>query len=245
MPTNGKEKFLIILITMCLQNDFIENIPKLSKVELEKKYNHQVHVSYEECNKFWNEDKLAKFVKRAMEVGKQSRTSGDSTKTHQYYFIHLRDWHDDTDQGQFTELKKFGSHAIKGSYGAKFVQPLHKYITENRDFNLIVNSQSLNSFVDTDLEFHLKSILRKTGYSKDQVKIGIIGVITNIKILYLVYDLAVTYGYPHVYVCEDLCAGFDPAGHEQGIKLIKDTFFDVHIQKLEDFQKELKLIPKA
>ncbi|MFX0095320.1 MAG: cysteine hydrolase family protein [Candidatus Hodarchaeota archaeon] len=249
MPNNNKEtKNLSILITMSLQNDFIDNPPDLpeAKEEINAKYDHFVHISYDECQRLWSNGKLEKFIRDAMELGmeyKLAKTNKKSISQH-YHFVHIRDWHDDVDPDpvQTQELKKFGKHCIKGTSGARFISPLHEKIQENREFNLIVNSDSLNSFVDTNLDLHLESILSTTGCnSKEQVQIGIIGVATNIKVMFLAYDLAVRFGYPNVYVCEDLCAGFSKEDHEQGLQYIEKVL-EVQILPLKKFQEQLKLI---
>ena len=59
--------------------------------------------------------------------------------------------------------------------------------------------------------------------SRREVKIGIFGAITDVKILLLTFELTVVKKFENVYVCGDLCAGFNQKGHEDGINYMKDN----------------------
>ncbi len=239
---------LSIIITMCLQNDFIRKLDGIPKKEWNI-FPDGVHINEPETKRLWNNN-LDGFIEDIMKVGKkyESLTSKDSAKfkssvAQYYHFIHIRDWHDDTDPDPAVqkELETYGLHCIKGTEGAKFINPLDEYVRKYRKFNIVVNSDRLNSFFKTGLENHLKSITDICGCSKNQIDIGIIGVATNIKILFLVYDLTVFHGYAdHVYVCEDLSAAFTGDGHKQGIEYIKQVL-DVECLTQEAFKEKMNL----
>jgi nicotinamidase-related amidase len=154
-----------------------------------------------------------------MKAGSIANNNNDDNK--EYHLIHIRDWHDNSDKNQLPELIHFGNHCIKGTHGSKFISPMDELIEQNLAFNLVVNSNSLNSFIDTNLEKNLCSMIESCGVDKSNVYIGIIGFVTNVKILFLAYDLSITYKYPNVFLCEDLTDAFDRNSHITGLALIR------------------------
>jgi len=248
MPKKEKDQTrLSIIMTMCFQNDFIENLNKIPKKDW-KIFPKGVHINLDENDRLWGNE-LERFIRSMMKGGKDfgmiERPEEERPKesaSHMYHFIHLRDWHDPTDLSPAVqrEFRTFGNHCVIGTHGAKFISPLDEYVRKHRKFNLVVNSNSLNSFVETDLYSHLDSIGRIARCSKDQIAIGIIGVATNIKIQFLVYDLTVLHGYTNVFLCKDLCAAFDSDAHAQGIEFIKNIL-DVESYPIKEFTEKLRL----
>jgi len=55
--------------------------------------------------------------------------------------------------------------------------------------------------------------------------------------MFLAYDLSITYGYPNVFLCKDLCAGFDKMGHDRGIELISAVNL-ARVQNIDEFRKQ-------
>ncbi|MBD3350072.1 MAG: isochorismatase family protein [Candidatus Lokiarchaeota archaeon] len=239
MANNDEDK-LYIIITMCLQNDFCEKIPQITIEEINSKFGHKVHLNYEETQRLWGlNNEMDKFINDMMRTAAIANSNDDDFK--EYHFIHIRDWHDNSDREQLSELKVFGDHCIKGTHGAKFISPMDDLIKENLRFNLIVNSNSLNSFVHTNLDKNLKSIIESCGCDMKNVYIGIIGVVTNIKILFLAYDLSVTYQFPNVFLCTDLTAGFNKDGHDKGLELINNVAL-AQTQNLNDFRQKFEIL---
>jgi len=229
-----KNRKLNIIITMSLQNDFAEPIENnMSKIDIDKKYGHKIHIDANETNRIWKNG-LKEFaidmIAKADVVNKQNADTS-------YHFLHLRDYHDNTDLTQRAELDYFGNHCIRGTHGVKFVEPLDELITKNLSFNLAVNSNSINSFVGTNLAEDLEAIRESCGCDKIDTQIGIIGLITNVKVMFLAYDLSITYGYPNVFLCKDLCAGFDKMGHDRGIELISAVNL-ARVQNIDEFRKQ-------
>ncbi len=178
-------------------------------------YGHRVHIDYEESKRLWEGDKLTQFIRDLMRRASESNSNDNSG--FEYQCIHLRDWHDPTDETQKGEMDVFGAHCIKGTYGAKFASPLDQLIKDHPEFNVILNSNSLSSFDETDLEKILDTLIKNAGSSKKEVKIGIFGVITNVKVFLFAFELMVIHKFRNVYVCGDFCAGFDKQGHMRGI----------------------------
>ncbi|MFX1570009.1 MAG: cysteine hydrolase family protein [Promethearchaeota archaeon] len=178
-------------------------------------YRQRVHVDYDESRRLWEGDKLRQFIRDLM--NKASESNSDDNSGLEYQCIHLRDWHDITDESQKGEMDLFGPHCIKGTYGAKFVSPLDELIQEHHDFNVIINSNSLSSFDETDLESVLETVIKNAGSSHKDVKIGVFGVITNVKVFLLAFELMIIHKFRNVYVCGEFCAGFNKQGHNTGI----------------------------
>jgi len=181
-----------------------------SYLSLIEKYKHRVHINYDESKRLFDDNNLDQFLTDLMKK--------------EYYFIHLRDWHDPTDLEQRGELNFFGNHCLKGTYGAHFVDPIKDGIKNKLEHHLIVNSNSLSSFSDTKLESVLNLILKNEKSSKAKVEIGIFGVITNVKVLLLTFELMVIHGYRNIFICQDACAGFNLESHIQGIEYISSIF---------------------
>lgn len=179
-----------------------------------EKYRHRVHIDIQETQRLWNGGALHQFLKDLM--NKAKITFENENSNDEYQCIHLRDWHDPTDITQKGELDLFGSHCLKGTYGAKFVSPLNELIDENHEFNVVINSNSLSSFDETNLESVLNTIIKNAGSSKKDVKIGVFGVITNVKVFLLTFELTVIRKFKNVYICGDFSAGFNNQGHLTG-----------------------------
>ncbi len=185
----------------------------VSYLKILEKYKHRVHINHEETKRLWDGG-FYQFILDLMEKGYKANNNEKSNE--EYQFIHQRDWHDSTDLDQKPELDLFGIHCLKGTYGAKFVSPLEESIKKYQDFNLIINSNSLSSFTDTNLSSVLDTLIENAGNSKENVKIGIFGLITNVKIQLLTFELMVIHKFKNVYVCKDFCAGFNKQGHFLG-----------------------------
>jgi len=119
--------------------------------------------------------------------------------------------------------------ALSFDYGQKHrvelerAQQLVDYINDipyNR-FTQVINSNSLSSFYETKLDFILESIIDNNNSSTEKVRIGVFGVVTDVKLKLLTFELKVVHNYKKVYVCKDLSAGFNQKGHKDGIKYMK------------------------
>lgn len=206
-----------------------------------KRYYHRVHVDYEEHERIWHKNGLEEFINNL--TTKKSRSNNDSEELDSaepkpaYYYIHLRDWHDPMDEDQLEEFIAFGSHCIKGTPGAEFIDPLQENIRNNQTNTFIINSNSLSSFTDTNLDSVLNSIINNEGSEKNNVKIGVFGVITNVKLSLLTFELKIVYKFRNVFVCEDFSAGFNRKGHDEGIDFIKKALHTPVLNKEQFIEK--------
>jgi nicotinamidase-related amidase len=95
--------------------------------------------------------------------------------------IHIQDWHDPSDALQRTHLQQFGHHCVAGTRGAEFV------FDRDAARGTVIDSTTLNDFEGA----HLKETLQPFAFKA--TKVGLIGVWTEAKILFLAYELATRY----------------------------------------------------
>lgn len=180
-----------ILITQCLQNDFVRLLDKYDPLP------NFLHIGYDEANRLLGErvedGPVAQIIRWAYEQ------TAEELK-----IIHIRDWHNDADAEQQGHLSQFGKHCLKDSEGAEFV--FHKQIRNDRP-HTIVDASGLNDFYKTDLEDHLRSCTEKP------LKVGLIGVWTEAKITYLAYELLTRYPRIELSTCSALTASSSRSQH--------------------------------
>lgn len=171
-----------ILITQCLQNDFV------MPVGLHDQLPNSLHIGYHESKRLMgenpNEGMLVRLMKWAYSLTKD-----------QLEIINIRDWHDLNDPKQFEHLKQFGEHCIKHTKGAEFVFEQTRHLERE----IIINGGGLNDFIDTELD----EILSRC---KEKSRIGIIGVWTEAKVLFLAYELRTRFPEFEIAVCSAMTA---------------------------------------
>jgi len=180
-----------ILITQCLQNDFVELLQKYDPIP------NLLHVGFEEAKRLLSEKAEEGPVDSVMDWAY-------SCSENDLEIIHIRDWHNANDASQKKHLEHFGTHCIENTKGAEFV--FAKKIKKNRDHK-IVNASGLNDFLDTGLEKILEP------YKNEKIRVGIIGVWTEAKINFLAYDLVTRYPNFEVTTCSALTASSSRAMH--------------------------------
>ena len=180
-----------ILITECLQNDFVRPLSK------DEPLPNLLHVGREEARRLMGENPHEGPVTRVM------RWAYDRPKE-ELMVIHLRDWHDRTNPREKNHLNRFGPHCLAGAPGAEFVfdRP-----ADGDGRSHVVNAQTLNDFHDTDLPGLLDPLAGRP------VPIGLMGVWTEAKVTFLAYELATRYPEFRVAVCSALTAGSSRARH--------------------------------
>ncbi|HEX9746170.1 MAG TPA: isochorismatase, partial [bacterium] len=141
--------------------------------------------------------------------------------------IHIRDWHDDKDPRQKDHLDMFGKHCIGGTPGSALVLGFGR---EEEDMPNVhfVNSIALNDFEGTNLAEVFWKIVEKTGH-KD-FRVGVIGVWTEAKVSFLLYDLKTRCRLDDLATCSALTASNSRAQHfnalEQLRKILGVRIFD-------------------
>ncbi len=195
-----------LLITQCLQNDFVQPIQKHESIP------NKLHIGHREAERLVGENIQEGPVCRLIQWAYDQPDE-------ELDIIHIRDWHDAEDKTQTSHLEQFGTHCIKNTKGAEFVFQEH-ISNENHH---IINASGLNDFIDTGLSDLLEN-------HKDQsLKIGLIGVWTDAKISFLAYELATRYPNFRIALCSALTASSSTSMHfislERLQKLLGITIF--------------------
>ena len=122
--------------------------------------------------------------------------------------IHIRDWHDPDDPAQRDHLAQFGAHCIRGTSGARLVLGMDEHAAPNER---IVDSLNLNDLEGTDLAAQLDEIRRAGGDGR--LRVGVVGVWTEAKVSFLLYDLKTRLGIDDLATCSALTASASRAQH--------------------------------
>jgi len=194
-----------ILITQCLQNDFVKPIGRHDPLP------NLLHVGYEEARRLMGEKPSEGPVAKVMEWAYQQEEA-------KLQIIHIRDWHDPDDPLQASHLALFGKHCIRESEGACFV-----FQERPRSNTPMVDSLTLNDFSGTKLDAILAPFLGQA------VKVGLMGVWTEAKITFLAYELRTRYPNFQIGACSALTASSSRIHHfialDQLNKLLGVTIF--------------------
>lgn len=181
-----------ILITDCLQNDFVGPVDKFGGIP------NALHIGHDESLRLLSENPHEGPMARALSWAHQH--AGDHLKV-----IHVRDWHDKNDPLQASHLQQFGDHCLQNTKGAEFV---FEFDTNKNDSNInIVNSITLSNFINADLDKVLKP------YVNQVMNVGLMGVWTEAKITFLAYDLNSRYPQFRLAVCSALTASSSRDNH--------------------------------
>lgn len=180
-----------ILITQCLQNDFVRLLDKFDPLP------NYLHVGYDEAQRLNGERVEEGPVSQIMRWAYEQ--SPDRLQ-----IIHIRDWHDKDDPEQASHLAQFGMHCLKDSEGADFI--FSKQVKPGRQ-HAIVNASGLNDFYKTDLADHLAPC------NDRPMRVGLIGVWTEAKITYLAYELVTRYPNFELVTCSALTASSSRSQH--------------------------------
>lgn len=184
-----------ILITQCLQEDFIGLLQAHAPVP------NQLHVGHQEALRLQGSDPafgaLAQLVRWAR---LQPRD--------RLHLVHIQDGHDPHDPRQGPHLQQFGSHCLHGSPGARLVEVLENGagLLEKR-----IRATGLNDCEETDLLQVLGQLMNETPLA--EVRIGVVGVWTEAKVSLLLYDLLTRLGVRHLATCSALTASASRSRH--------------------------------
>lgn len=179
-----------VLITQCLQRDFVAPIARESQLP------NALHVGYDESLRLLGHDPEASPVAQVLAWARA---------TPEVVVLHVRDWHDPADPKQEAHLDTFGAHCVAGSEGAELV-------VGEADEASFVNATGLNDLYDTDLGERLSALA-----SDGPLRIGVIGVWTEAKVSFLLYDLKTRLGIDALATCSALTASSSRARHHAAL----------------------------
>ena len=188
-----------ILFTQCLQNDFVAPLAAGAPLP------NDLHIGRAESRRLlgdpegaWAEEgPLARFLAAFVAGAGPAHAS-----------IHVRDWHDPADPATRAHLEHFGSHCVRGTPGAAFVEPLRPVVERG---GIVVDSAVLSDFVGTTLEETLRPL------AVPPARAGIVGVWTDFKVQYLAYELQARVGLDEIAVCSALTASRSRLAHRQAL----------------------------
>jgi len=215
-----------LLITQCLQEDFVKPLAH------DEPLPNLLHIGHNESLRLLGADPNVGPINRFMEWAQQC--PADTLA-----IIHVRDWHNPADGQQASHLHQFGAHCVANSVGSEFVFKLDP----NRC--AIVDSTTLNDFSGTNLDLALSN------YVDVPIRVGLIGVWTEAKILFLAYELSTRYPHLKLAVCSALTASSSRSQHflalQQLSRIVGVKIFDSigeFSQFLTGASPELNLSPE-
>jgi protein-tyrosine phosphatase/nicotinamidase-related amidase len=188
MPTS-------LLITQCLQNDFVKPIGRFEAIP------NQLHVGHAEALRLLGETPAEGPVERMMQW---AYAQPDELVR----VIHIRDWHDPQAPDQRSHLAQFGEHCIRDSEGARFA--FTEPDRHGKDV-AVIDSITLNDFEGTKLGEVLAP------YRRSNCRVGLTGVWTEAKLLFLAYELRTRFPEFELAVCSALAASSSRQHHFQAL----------------------------
>jgi protein-tyrosine phosphatase/nicotinamidase-related amidase len=186
-----------VLITQCLQRDFVDPIGPHDPLP------NLLHVGYAEAARLLGPDPAAGPLAQLIQWARGLPSDAID-------LVHIRDWHDADDPAQREHLERFGSHCIKGTVGARLVLEMDER-AEAAPNECIVDSITLNDLEGTDLELQLDRIRRAHG--GEPLRVGVVGVWTEAKVSFLLYELSTRLGIDELATCSALTASASRTQH--------------------------------
>ncbi len=183
-----------LLITQCLQNDFVQPLGRYDELP------NTLHVGHDEALRLMGPDPAHGPVAATMRWA--LRQPDDELA-----MIHIRDWHDPNDPGQASHLELFGEHCLHDTAGARLVfedWPDEKAANKRP---VVIDGMTLNDFKGTQLAEVLGA------WQGQSLRVGIIGVWTEAKVTFLAYELATRFPSFRLGVCSALTASSSRANH--------------------------------
>ncbi|KAF0246039.1 MAG: dual specificity protein [Planctomycetota bacterium] len=212
-----------LLFTQCLQNDFV------APVAAGRPIPNQLHIGGAESRRLVGDEP------RTGPLGRFLRAFYEGAGV-EHAVVHIRDWHDAFDPAQAHHLAHFGTHCLKDTAGAAYVEPLDE-LSAGHSRTLTVNSTVLNDFEGTDLGPRLRGLLGST--APREAVAGIIGVWTDVKVQYLAYDLLTRFGLENIVLCSALCASRSRVRHFQALDLLSQNLAVRVVDGIPEFLRAL------
>lgn len=194
-----------ILITQCLQKDFVEPVAHDSPLP------NKLHVGWDEARRLMGHDTQTGPVAQLTHWAR-----GQSPE--KLHIIHIRDWHDANDELQKEHLEMFGAHCIKDTDGARLVLDIENEISQRRNEQL-VDSIALNDFEGTNLDDIVRNFQKQA--ENEQIRVGVIGVWTEAKVSFLLYDLKTRCSISELATCSALTASASRTQHFNALDQLK------------------------
>jgi len=199
-----------VLITQCLQRDFVDVLAPHEAVP------GPLHVGHREARRLLGEDPangpVATFMRWA-----------HSQPEDRLRILHIRDHHDANDPLQRAHLERFGLHCVKGTPGARFVGGIEEML----DRAHLIDALTLNDFEGTTLVSELEAARRASPDGK--LRVGVVGVWTDAKVSFLLYDLRERAKIESLGTCSALTASASRAQHQNALDQL-ERLLDVRVE---------------
>jgi len=186
-----------VLITQCLQRDFVDPVGAHDPLP------NLLHVGYSEAARLLGPEPSAGPMAQLIDWARSLATDAID-------LIHIRDWHDPGDPAQREHLQQFGAHCLQGSSGARLILGMDERAVSAAN-ERIVDSLTLNDLEGTDLARQLERI--RHAYGDEPLRVGVVGVWTEAKVSFLLYDLKTRLGIDELATCSALTASASRAQH--------------------------------
>jgi protein-tyrosine phosphatase/nicotinamidase-related amidase/aminoglycoside phosphotransferase (APT) family kinase protein len=200
-----------VLITQCLQRDFVDPIGPHDPLP------NLLHVGYSEATRLLGPEPSAGPMAQLIDWARSLAPDAID-------LIHIRDWHDPDDPAQREHLERFGAHCLQGSSGARLVLDMDERAMAAVN-EQTVDSLTLNDLEGTDLAQQLERIRRAHG--DEPLRVGVVGVWTEAKVSFLLYDLQTRLGIDELATCSALTASASRAQHFNALAQL-DKILGVH-----------------
>ncbi len=195
-----------LLITQCLQTDFVGPIGRHEPLP------NLLHIGHEEARRLMGERPGEGPVARTLDWAYRQERE-------RLGLIHIRDWHDPDDPSQTEHIAQFGPHCLKDTPGAAFVFSVPPGGEGRAE---VVDSLTLNDFSGTRLPGILAPLAGRAA------RVGLMGVWSEAKIMFLAYELRTRYPGFDLAVCSALTASSSRARHFMALEQL-DRLLGVRI----------------
>ena len=206
-----------LLFCQCLQNDFIAPIGKGRQPP------NKLHIGWSESVRIVGENAAG---------GPLVSAVGACASSVNTRIIYIRDWHDPNDPLQRPELDFFGDHCLIGSPGARFIESIEHY-SRDRSRSAVLDAVAISDFEDTPIVDIIDALVGNE--PKDTIPVGVMGVWTNVKIHYLLYDLKTRLRFQNLATCSCLVASPNRVAHGQTLKHLEEVLGVKIYHNIEEF----------
>ena len=186
-----------VLITQCLQRDFVDPIGAHDRLP------NLLHVGYSEAARLLGPEPSAGPMAQLIDWARGLAPDAID-------LIHIRDWHDPGDPAQREHLQRFGAHCLQGSAGARLILGMDERAMAAAN-ERIIDSLTLNDLEGTDLAQQLARI--RHAHGDQPPRVGVVGVWTEAKVSFLLYDLKTRLGIDELATCSALTASASRTQH--------------------------------
>ena len=163
-----------LLLTQCLQNDFVKPIARHERLP------NLLHIGYEEARRLMGDKPAEGPIARVMEWAYAQPDEA-------LQLIHIRDWHDPLDIEQMNHLMQFGLHCEAGTPGAEFHPALNMNPVE------AIFRKGTDPAVDSYSGFYDNAKAKSTGlmgYLKEKgvTEVAVVGLATDYCVKFTALD---------------------------------------------------------